>query len=126
MDAIIQILVGIVIAAVTSLITVRLSREKFRSERWWEKKISAYERVIDAFHFDKKFSAEHLEAEDRELPKDREKELEKHAEQARDEMRRASDIGSFLLSPKALEILARYEADAAKLKGHTPLCGTGP
>lgn len=117
MDAVFQILVGIVIATVSSVITVRLSRHQFRSERWWEKKVAAYERVIDAFHDSKKFSSEHLEAayKARELPKEREDELRKRAGQAGDEIKRASDIGSFLLSAEALKILARYEAEAETL-----------
>ena len=117
MDVVFQIIVGIVIAAASSLITVRLSRHQFRSERWWEKKVVAYERVIDAFHHSRKFSSEHFQAalKSRELPKEREEELRKLAGQANDEIKRASDVGSFLLSDEALKVLARYEAEVEKL-----------
>ncbi len=109
-DAALQLLVGIIIAAVSSLITVRLSKQQFRSERWWERKVAAYERVIEAFHDFKRFSTEHLEAAERDndVPKDRETELRQRASLATDEIKRASDIGSFLLSQEALAILAKY------------------
>ena len=117
-DAVLQIFVGIFIAAISSLITVRLSKQQFRSERWWERKVAAYERVIEAFHDFKRFSSEHLEAAEgeSEVPKDREAKLRLRAALATDEIKRASDIGSFLLSHKALEILSRYHKKSETLE----------
>lgn len=113
-DALIKILSAIAIAGASSWITVQLSRHKFRSERWWEKKVDAYERVIEAFHNSKKFSSEHMTAEERgrEVSDERDAELRTLAKDARDEILRASDIGSFVLSKEALGILARYEAQS--------------
>ena len=65
MEIFLKVLSGIAIAAISSWITVQLSKHKFRSERWWEKKVGAYERVIEAFHNSKKFDAEHMSAEER-------------------------------------------------------------
>jgi hypothetical protein len=62
-ELVLKALSAVAIAAFSSWITVYLSRNKFRSERWWEKKVAAYERVIDAFHKSKKFDSEHLRAE---------------------------------------------------------------
>jgi hypothetical protein len=116
-DAALQIVVGIIIAAMSSFITVRLSKHQFRSERWWERKVAAYERVIEAFHDFKRFSSEHLEAaqNDNEVPKDRETELRQRASRATDEIKRASDIGSFLLSKEALAILEKYHKTSETL-----------
>lgn len=50
LGAFLKVLPGIAIAAGSSWITVQLSRHKFRSEKCWEKKVTAYERVIQAFH----------------------------------------------------------------------------
>ena len=74
-----KLLVGIVIAAASSWITVQLSRRQFQTNRWWEKKVEAYERVIEAFHTAKLFASEHLEAEyrDREVEKERDTKLRK-------------------------------------------------
>ena len=39
---------GIILAVLTSVITVRLSLHRFHSERWWEHKFEAYTKIIDA------------------------------------------------------------------------------
>ena len=41
-----DIVSGGAIAIVTAFLTVRLSLKQFRSERLWERKIEAYERII--------------------------------------------------------------------------------
>lgn len=71
----------------------------------------AYERVIDAIHKAKKFSSEHLDAQysGRDLPDERSEELRKLANEAKDEISRAADIGGFILSTQALEIIREYE-----------------
>lgn len=116
-DALIKIASAIAIAGASSWITVHLSRNKFRTEKWWEKKASAYERVIDAFHSSKKFTSEHLDAEykGREVEELRDQELRKLAKIARDEILRASDVGAFILSPQALGILTKYEKKSEEL-----------
>jgi hypothetical protein len=117
MEQLTQLIVGILIAAASSFFTVKLSRGQFRSERWWEKEVSAYERVIDAFHDFKKLSSEHLDAEvnDASLSKEREEHLSQRAASGTDEIKRAADVGSFILSPQALAILARYASESEKI-----------
>ena len=112
-DLVLKIVSAVMIAGLSSFITVYLARNKFRSERWWEKKVQAYERVIEAFHNSKKFASEHMRAEYRghELEASRDTELRKLSREAQDEISKASDIGSFVLSEEALKVLARYEAE---------------
>lgn len=114
-QALLQLLVGVAIAAASSYFTVQLSRRQFRSEKWWEKKAEAYERVIEGFHGLKKFAHQNLEAETRgqELPDDRRTELNRIFQQAKDEILRASDVGEYVLSKKAIGLLARYEAESS-------------
>ena len=113
LDGFLKVLSGIAIAAASSWITVYLSRHRFRSEKWWERKVLAYERVIEAFHNAKKFASEHMDAEDkgRKVEEERDKELRHLAKLGREEILRSSDVGSFILSAQALGILARYEAE---------------
>ena len=117
MELFLKALSAIAIAAISSWITVQLSRNKFRSERWWEKKFEAYEHVIDAFHGSKKFYSEYMRAEQLDLNMDeaRREELKNQAKGARDAILKASDIGSFLLSANALSILAKYEAESENI-----------
>jgi hypothetical protein len=109
-----QALGALAIALLSAWITVKLSQRKFRTERMWDRKVLAYERVIEAFHKSKKFSTEHLDAEcvNREVPEERDKELRHLAKEAREEIARATDIGSFTLSLQALELLADYQRES--------------
>lgn len=114
-----NVLTAILIAAVSSWITVRLSLRRFRAERWWERKADAYSRVIEALHNSKAFADQHLEAgyQGRELPEDRDKELRSRVRAAQDEIRKAMDVGAFLLSEDALNRLKQYEKGAEDASG---------
>ena len=65
-EIVLTLLTGIGIAAASSFITVRLSIKQFRTQRWWEKKVETYQKIIEAFHKSKKYSSEYLTTEFRE------------------------------------------------------------
>lgn len=113
--------VGILIAAVSSWITVQLSIRQFRGEKWWERKADAYTHVIEALHNSKEFSDQHLDAARRgnEISSDRDAELRAKAKIGREEIRRARNIGAFLLSDKAISRLDifKQEEDALNAEG---------
>lgn len=114
-DVIISILTGIVIAAVSSWITVQLSLRRFRTERWWDRKADAYARLIEALHNSKAFAESHLEAEyrGREIPEEKVQELLQQSHQAHKEIQKAIDTGSFILSAEALARLRLYSKESA-------------
>lgn len=116
-DAAINILVGVVIAAVSSWTTVRLSLRRFRTEKMWEKKVEAYERVSDALHHSKAFSDAHMTArmEGRELSEDYEESLRARANAAHTEIEKAVDIGSFIFSEEASQRLKKYGEEVKEL-----------
>ena len=113
-----QALGAMAIAFSSAWLTVKLSQRKFRDERMWDRKVLAYERIIEALHKSKKFSSEHLDAqyEYRQLSDDRNKELRRLASEALEEVSRATDIGSFTLSVQALELLANYQSESGDHK----------
>lgn len=108
---------GILIAAVSSWITVNLALRRYHSERWWDRKVEAYTAVLHALHDSKAFSDRNLAALERgaELAEEKTKELSDRAQKATDQILRAMDLGSFLLSDEALNRLRRFrtEEDAA-------------
>lgn len=108
-----NVLVAILIAAASSWITIQLSLRQFRAEKWWERKMDAYTRVIEALHDSKAFSARSLEAASRgrDLPAGKENDLRRRAVAANDEILRATDVGGFLLSEEALSRLQQYQKD---------------
>lgn len=117
LDPLLKVLAGILIAGVSSWITVQLSLRRYRTERWWDRKVEAYERVIVAFHHLKKFASEQMSAYvqgDGGPPKERDKELRSKAREARDAILLASDIGEFSLSNKAIDILSEYARESRK------------
>ena len=111
------ILTAILIAGVTSWITVQLSLRQFRSQKWWERKFDAYAKILDALHESKKFSDEHLEADykAKEVSEERDEELRKLSKKSREELLRSVDVGAFLLCDEAVEVLKGYENEADKL-----------
>jgi hypothetical protein len=115
-DTALAIFTGLVIAAVSSWITVQLSLKRFRSERWWERKVLAYEKIIGALHDSKAFADKHLEAEynGRKISEEKDKELRARSKVAHEEIEKAIDIGSFLLSDEALSKLKQYQKDMEK------------
>lgn len=110
-----QALGALAIAVTTSWITVWLSQKRFRTERMWDRKALAYERVIEAFYKSKRFSREHLDAEyaGRDVSDDRDKELRLQSSEAREEILRAVEIGSFTLSVEALQLLEDFRKDSS-------------
>ena len=104
------VLIGILIAAVSSWITVQLSMRRFRAEWLWKMKADAYSAVIEALHNSKAFCIAHMSSyeQQRELSKERNHELGIRARQGKDAIQKAIDMGSFLLSQKALDRLAQY------------------
>jgi hypothetical protein len=116
LDFVLALLTGIVIAAVSSWITVQLSLRRFRTERWWERKVEAYERIISALHDAKAFAETHLHADmqQRDVPDDVAKDLRDRSKLAQDEIAKAIDIGAFLLSKEALSRLKQHKKDEAK------------
>lgn len=109
-DAAVNIVVSLVVATVSSIITVQLSFRRFRSERWWDRKTMVYERPIEALQHSKAFYDAHMTATifKRKLGKEADHDLRQRAREARLEIEKATDMGGFLLSDQARERPKRY------------------
>ena len=125
MDFVIEIISGktalaiytaIAISVVSSWITVKLSTQQFRTQRWWERKVEAYEKIVETLHNLKMFSEQHLKADYRgiDLPEEKDAELRKRSRLAHDEIEKVIDTGAFLLSDNAMARLRQYRKEAAR------------
>jgi hypothetical protein len=116
----VNVLTAILIAAISAWITVQLSLRRFRTEKWWERKVDAYSRVIEALHNSKAFSDQYLHAtyQGRELSEERQAELRLRARAARDDILKAMDVGAFLFSKEALDRLKQYQKDEEDASKH--------
>ena len=102
---------GLVVAVVTSLITVHLSLRRFHAEKWWEKKEAAYSSLIDVVHRLKDYARLHYDRElGEENPNEEEKKkIENQWKMTNAEYRRLRDLAAFHVSSQAVDILARYD-----------------
>jgi hypothetical protein len=112
-DLILAIATAIVIAVISSWVTAYFSLRRYHSERWWDRKAEAYTAVIEALYNSKAYSDDNLNAEmrGREVSQERHKELRTQSRKANDEIQKAIDIGSFLLSEEAMKRLKRYKKE---------------
>lgn len=101
---------ALLISLVSAWITVRLALKRFHAEKWWEKKVHAYERLIEALHnlkYDADTSFNAL-IEKREIPEEKEQLLRAASLAALSEVERAVNIGSFVLSDNCQERLMKF------------------
>src|SRR6266478_437288 len=121
------ILSGLFIAAVTSILTVRLALWRFHSEKWWERKAELYSRLMEALFDMHSYNRQWLEdyvedGIDEERPVEREK-RKKHLDslwsrhqKADDEVQKIIVIGAFIVSDAvAHDLMQLRKAEAAAM-----------
>ena len=113
-----EIVKTFIVPILITLITVKISLRKFRTEKWWEKKAETYSLIIDALHKLKNYCEQKLAAEEYKaeytstsghLSREEETELANQYQQAHKEVTRAIDVGSFIISEAALKALSVYK-----------------
>ena len=119
-----EIIQPIFISILVTIITVKLSLKKFRSEKWWEKKAEAYSKIIDALHQLKNYCDQKLPASYGEfnLSPEKENELAEQYKIAYREFVKALDVGSFIISKEAVKILETYRNRPQLDFNDNPLC----
>jgi len=95
-----KVLIPVLVAAATAWMTVRLSLRRFRAERWWERKVDLYSRIItglfDLRRYNEAFirdAANHGDGNSPELNR-----LAEKASTAADAVEQATALGAFILS----------------------------
>ena len=108
-----QIGVGIVIAVTSAVVTVQLSLGRFRSERWWDRKEEAYSKIVEALYHWKRHVDAWVAREElgQTLPEDKMDELDLLGTEAREEIGRAIDIGTFIISEDGVSCLETLHAE---------------
>ena len=110
---VVNLLVGLSVALLTSWLTVKFALRRFQSEKWFERRIDAYTKVIEALHFMKQCTERQFRAalHGTDIPKEIEDELEGSYRKGLSELRRLTDMGALLFSPTAVEILDTLNAE---------------
>ncbi len=124
MNIALELLVGIVIASLTAIITVRLSLHRFRVEQWWQFRVETYKRLIEALYDSKSFNDKHIEElqTGRKVSEEEETKLRTAAEAAIEEIDRMASIGGFLLSDEVRSKLKQYRGEVKQASITTDWC----
>jgi hypothetical protein len=95
-----------------------LATRRFRAERWWDKKTTAYSELVDGLHKMKWPASEHLDAEieSRKISKEESSRLWEEFNAARRNVWRIADSSSFLISGTVLEAVQQLERDLGKAR----------
>lgn len=102
-----SILPGLLVAIVASYVTAQLALRKLYAEKWWERKAKAYTEIIEAL-YDLLQYCEIKKADygnNAGYSEEKMKELSEKYSRAYWEVKKATDIGAFVVSPEAELIL---------------------
>jgi hypothetical protein len=99
--------VAALIAGGLGLLAVWLGLRRYRSEKWWERKASAYAAIIESLHAIEDSYDEEIEAiqESVNLPLERLEKLRVAERDARAEIRKFANQGGFTITAKAADAL---------------------
>ncbi|MBI1955267.1 MAG: hypothetical protein HYS38_02635 [Acidobacteria bacterium] len=106
-EFLVQASLGILSAIVAAYLTAKWSLKKFYSEKWWEHKERAYVEIIEALYDILQYCE--IKQEDygggAGYSEEKMKELEERYSRAYWKLKKATDIGAFVVSPEAEIIL---------------------
>ncbi len=107
---------ALIVAVVSTILTVRLALRRFYSEKWWERKSAAYTAILESMHHLREHADTNLAAlvSDVGLPSVGEKLLEQNVQSATAELRKQRDVGSFVISQEAVSVLNQLFSDLDK------------
>ncbi len=104
---IINIAIGGLISLLTAWLTVKFALRRFQSEKWFERRVDAYTKVIEALHIMKQCTERQIRAVERNIEISSESETELISEFRRGlaDLRRLADMGALIFSPQAIQVL---------------------
>ena len=104
-------------------IAVRRSLEQFRSQKWWERKASAYDELIRAASRLLAYHSDCWEQQTRgwRWTEDRQKESDEKRKEALAVLETFSDLGGFVISEAAGKVVKRLQASEEPTGGENPV-----
>lgn len=108
---ILKILLQALISFSAAFLAAWVATRRFRDEKWWEKKVTAYGQLVDALHRMKWPAAENIDAfiESRDISDDENERLWQEFKKARRNVWRIAENSSFLISPEVLSSIQVME-----------------
>ena len=106
-EIIFTLIPGIITAIFASYLTARWSLKKIYSEKWWERKEKAYSDIITRLYDLMQYCEYQRDHHEwgRKLAAEKEEELKNRYSEAYWKLKKATDIGGFVLSNEGAEVL---------------------
>jgi len=103
----------ILISLITSAISVWLALKKYRSEKWWDKKLECYLQTVEAMNKILSFCDNYIAEEwfEKELPDEEKNQLKKEFYEGKKLLETQANIGKLMLTEKACKILSRLDEE---------------
>lgn len=106
-QSLLNFFLGIPLAVLTSWLTVSFSLRRFRSEKWFERRLDSYTKVIEALHFMNNCIDAEMKAEQQGYEINEKIKAELHDSYAKGsaDLRRLTDMGALIFSAEAVLLL---------------------
>src|SRR5271166_4371368 len=101
---------SLIVSGFTAFLTVRFALGRFKKEHWWERKVDAYSRIIEALHHVIAYITMSTQQSQFENPSEHKAEIESSYEKAMRDLWMAADVGGFIISNDVAKILAELES----------------
>lgn len=108
---ILKLLLQALISVGAAFLAAWMATRRFRDEKWWEKKVTAYGELVDALHRMKWPASENIDAviENRDVSDEDNEILWQEFKQARRNVWRIAESSSFLISSEVLSAVQTME-----------------
>ena len=128
MDYKLQILLNLISSIIVAFLTVKLTVKKFITEKWWEKKASAYDDLIEnlaelqncAYKWVDYYQSILVSGVEKRLSKEEIEKLRQENIKLTEAIRKISMAGSFMISNEAVRELNKLLSNINAITGEDP------
>jgi hypothetical protein len=116
LDVLLELLKLILVGLVAGLFSAKMAVDTFRSQKWWELKLAAYQEIINVFINLRDYYDSHLESVvmSEDISEDKLKKMHDVWEESQRTLQRVHNSGTFLLSDSVEEAIKNFYKRKAK------------
>ena len=108
----------ILTSIVTSSISVWWALKKYRSEKWWDKKLESYLQTVEAMNKILSFCDNYIAVEwfEKKSPEEEKDQLKKEFYDGKKLLEKQANIGKLILAEQACKVLLRFDNELYKIE----------
>jgi len=113
-----MIVISLITSVFTSIISVWFALKKYRSEKWWDKKLECYQQTVEAMDKILRFCDNRIAEEwfEKEISDEEKSQLKKEFIEGKRLLEKQSNIGKLMLSESACKILSHTDNELYKIE----------